>query len=122
MQSENVLLVGGTVLLTFSALLGFVQQRQRDRPELFARWRVVHVGGTAGAVQLLVLAALWNRFGGAGGWHRWLGAALTVATWAFFLGPLAAALDRPRAAYAINRVGAAVALPAYLGLPFALFL
>jgi hypothetical protein len=122
MESERALLISGMVLLSVSALLGFVQHRHRERPELFARWRVVHVGGTAGAVQLLVLAAVWNRFGAAGDWGPFLIAGLTVATWAFFLGPLAAALDHPRTAWVINRVGAAVALPAYLGLPFALLM
>jgi hypothetical protein len=43
-----------------------------------------------------------------------------VATYAFFLGPLARALNRPRIAGAIVAVGAVVALPAYVGLPIAL--
>jgi hypothetical protein len=121
MTTMRVLLIGGTVLLAISALLGFVQQRHRERPEAFALWRVVHTGGTAGAVQLLALAAVWERFAAQGAWHPLLAGGVIFATWAFFLGPLARALGRPRMASIINRVGAVVALPAYLALPLVLF-
>src|SRR5438132_860001 len=60
---ERILLVCGLTLLAVSALLGFVQHRHRERPDMFARWRVVHNGGTAGAVQLLALGAVWGRLG-----------------------------------------------------------
>ena len=44
MESTYTLLVSGTLLLAISALLGFVQERYRDSPEAFGRWRVVHAG------------------------------------------------------------------------------
>jgi hypothetical protein len=120
MEPERALLIFGTVLLTASALLGFVQYRHRERPDSFVLWRVVHAGGTAGAVQLLALSAIWQRFGTKGTWATFLVGGLIFATWAFFLGPLARALGRPRTASAINRIGAVVALPAYLSLPLIL--
>jgi hypothetical protein len=120
MDTARALLICGTVLLAISALLGFVQYRYRDRPELFAHWRVVHAGGTAGAVQLLALSAVWERFAGSVSWARFLAAGVMLATWAFFLGPLARALGRPRLARAINSAGGLVALPAYLMLPLVL--
>jgi hypothetical protein len=121
MESERALLISGTLLLAASALLGFVQHRHRERPDAFALWRVVHVGGTAGAVQLLAVAAIWERTGTKGIWATFLAAGLISATWAFFLGPLARALGRPRTATIINRIGAVVALPAYLAFPIILF-
>jgi hypothetical protein len=120
METGQALLIFGTVMLSASALLGFVQHARRERPEAFARWRVVHVGGTAGAVQLLALSAIWERFGSSGTWAGFLVTGLIVATWAFFLGPLAGALGWPRMATIINRMGAVVALPAYLALPIIL--
>ena len=117
MGPERCLLIFGTVLLSISAVLGFVQYRHRERPDTFALWRVVHAGGTAGAVQLLALSAIWERFGPKGAWVTFLVAGLIFATWAFFLGPLARALGWPRTANVINSVGAVVALPAYLALP-----
>jgi hypothetical protein len=122
MEPARALLIFGTVLLASSALLGFVQYRHRERPETFAHWRVVHAGGTAGAVQLLALSAIWERFGMKGAWAAFLVTGLIFATWAFFLGPLARALGRTRTANLINRMGAVVALPAYLALPIALVL
>ena len=91
MSSERLLFVSGVTLLAVSALLGFVQHAQRRRPDSFARWRVVHAGGTAGALQLLVLAAVWQRFT-QGPPLNVLATGLVVATLAFFLGPLAPAL------------------------------
>jgi hypothetical protein len=120
MESERALLIFGTVLLATSALLGFVQHRHRDRPDTFARWRVVHVGGTVGAVQLLALSAIWEPFGTKGAWATSLAAGLIFATWAFFLGPLAQAVGRPQIATVIIKMGALVALPAYLALPIVL--
>ena len=119
MEIERALLASGTILLTASALLGLVQYKHRGR-ESFVRWRVVHVGGTAGAVQLLTLSALWTRFHTSGNWGALLAAGLILSTWAFFLGPLAAALDRTRAARAVNITGAALAVPSYLALPLVL--
>ena len=66
MDATQVLVIAGAILLSIAALLGFVQERHRDRPKLFAAWRVVHSGGTAGAVQLLALASLWQRLAGSG--------------------------------------------------------
>ena len=118
---ERLLLVGGIALLAVSALLGFVQHRYRARPEAFARWRVVHAGGTAGAVQLLGLAAVWGHFGRGPGFTL-LAGGLIVSTIAFFLGPLAGALNLRRTAAAILTAGAVVALPSYLALPIVLVL
>jgi hypothetical protein len=121
MESGRALLVGGTILLSISALLGFVQYRYREQPERFAHWRVVHAGGTAGAVQLVALSAIWERLGAGGAWATFLSSGLIIATWAFFLGPLARALGQPRTARMINTVGAIVAVPAYLSVPVSLF-
>jgi hypothetical protein len=118
-EPARLLLVAGIALLAVSALLGFVQYRHRERPEAFARWRVVHTGGTAGAVQLLGLAAVWGHFGRGPGFTL-LAAGLIVATVAFFLGPLAQALNLRRIGAAILTAGACVALPSYLALPVVL--
>ena len=109
-------MLSGVVLLSISALLGFVQERHRDSPERFARWRVVHAGGAAGAVQLIALAAVWSQFN-ATGWTEFIAAGLVASSWAFFLGPLARAMDRPRVSRWINIAGAIVALPTYVILP-----
>ena len=111
-----MLLLWGVLLLSVSALLGFVQERHRHSPERFAQWRVVHAGGAAGAVQLIALAAVWHQFN-ATGWKELLAVGLVVTSWAFFLGPLARALDRPHVSRWINIVGAIVALPTYIILP-----
>lgn len=121
MESGKWLLISGTILLTVSALLGFVQHRYRDRPEV-AHWRVVHAGGTAGAVQLIALSAIWGNVGARGAWAAYLSVGLIVATWAFFLGPLARALGQHGVARVMNGAGALVAVPAYLALPMILFL
>jgi hypothetical protein len=120
MEPAQGLLIFGTVLLSISALLGYVQHRHRELADTFARWRVVHAGGTAGAVQLLALSAVWQRFGSKGAWATILVTGLIFVTWAFFLGPLARALGWPRMARVINGMGAVVALPAYLALPITL--
>jgi hypothetical protein len=116
MDSGRVLLTSGLILLSISALLGFVQQRHRDAPEAFARWRVVHAGGAAGAVQLIALAAVWSQLG-ATGWKAIVPVGLVFASWAFFLGPLARAVDLPRVSRLVNIAGAVVALPTYVLLP-----
>jgi hypothetical protein len=121
MESEKLLFVFGIVLLAVSALLGFVQHRYREQPEAFALWRVVHAGGTAGALQLLVLAAVWKHFPQVPSVGA-LAVALVAATYAFFLGPLARALNRARIASALLTLGAVIALPAYVALPVALWL
>ena len=119
-MSATFLLVAGILLLTPSALAGFLQARAKD-PATADRWRVVHAGGTAGAVQLLALAAVWSRF--PQGWLALaVGLGIATATWAFFVGPLARALGKPRLAAAVNLTGALVAGPAYLGLPLLLLL
>ena len=117
----TLLLVAGIALLAASALLGFVQHRHRERPEVFAQWRVVHAGGTAGAVQLLALSAVWGHFGRGPGFTL-LAAGLVMATIALFLGPLARALNLRRTAAVLLAAGAAVALPSYLALPLVLVL
>lgn len=121
MQPESFLLASGTILLSAAALIGFVQHRHRDTPEAFALWRVVHVGGTAGAVQLIAVSAVWQRLVGSGSWAKCVSGGLIVATWAFFLGPLARALGHDRLARTINAGGAILAVPTYLALPFGVF-
>src|SRR5687768_12432567 len=116
MDSSRMLLFSGVVLLSISALLGFIQERHRDSPEVFARWRIVHAGGAAGAVQLIALAAVWHRFN-AMGWMEFIAVGLVLTSWAFFLGPLARAMDLPRVARWINMAGAVIALPTYVLLP-----
>jgi hypothetical protein len=113
---DRALLVFGTLLLAIAALLGFVQERHRGSPDSFARWRVVHAGGTAGGVQLIAFAAVWQRLQ-PNLWTVALASGLIVAAWAFFIGPLARATGWPRLAVVVNRVGALVALPSYLALP-----
>ena len=61
MDATNLLLINGILLLARAALLGFAQEHHRDRPDAFSAWRVVHAGGTAGAVQLLALGASLAR-------------------------------------------------------------
>jgi len=117
-MTTTVLLVAGILLLTPAALAGFLQARAKN-PATVARWRVVHAGGTAGAVQLLALAAVWSRFPG-GALASAVGIGIAASTWAFFLGPLARALGKDRLASAVNLTGALVAGPAYLGLPLLL--
>jgi TRAP-type C4-dicarboxylate transport system permease large subunit len=116
MESTRVLLVSGILLLAIAALLGFVQERYRHSPEKFAQWRVVHAGGSAGAVQLLALAAVWQHFAHSG-WATALAWGLIAASWAFFLGPLSRAVDQPLVARWVNMFGAIIALPTYLLLP-----
>jgi hypothetical protein len=110
------MLASGVILLSISALLGFIQERHRDSPEAFARWRVVHAGGGAGAVQLIALAAVWTQFA-VTGWRAILPLGLVFASWAFFLGPLARAMDYPRLSRWVNTAGAVIALPTYVLLP-----
>jgi hypothetical protein len=116
MDSSEGLLASGLILLSITALLGFVQERHRESPERFARWRVVHAGGAAGAVQLIALAAVWHQFA-ATGWKTIVAVGLVWASWAFFLGPLARAMDLPRVSRWVNIAGAIVALPTYVVLP-----
>jgi hypothetical protein len=116
MATDRMLLFSGVVLLSVTALLGFVQEKYRHSPERFAQWRVVHAGGAAGAVQLIALAAVWAEFH-ATGWKDLLALGLVWSSWAFFLGPLARAMERPRISRLINTAGATVALPTYVILP-----
>jgi hypothetical protein len=117
MESARALLVFGTFLLAIAALLGFVQERHRDSPDAFARWRVVHAGGTAGGVQLVALSAMWPRLPGTETWTPVLAWGLIFTAWAFFIGPIARAMGRHRLASVVNRAGAVVAVPSYLALP-----
>jgi len=120
MDAMRSLLVSGILLLAVAALLGFVQERYRDEPVRFAHWRVVHTGGTAGAVQLLALAAVWNALAGSGTLASVLACVLIGVSWAFFLGPLARALGWPGLARGVNLAGAVLAVPAYVALPLLL--
>ena len=106
----------GVGLLATAALLGFVQHAYRDDAKRFAEWRVVHNGGTAGAVQLIALSAVWGR-GSGGAWAAVVALGIVVATYAFFAGPLASALGFRRTARAVLATGGLVALPAYAALP-----
>jgi hypothetical protein len=121
LSSSSFLLFTGLCLLAIAALLGFVQYRYRAQPEAFAHWRVVHAGGSTGAVQLLALSAVWEKLALAEDWGLLLASSLSFATWAFVAGPLARALGFPGAAGRINIVGAVVAVPAYVALPLPLF-
>ena len=122
MDSGRALLVSGVFLLTISALLGFVQERHRDRPAAFASWRVVHAGGTAGAVQLLALAATWQHSFARGPWTALVAGGLIFSTWAFFIGSVARAIGHARVATSITLAGAVAAVPAYLTLPVLILL
>jgi len=119
-EREKGLLISGVLLLAVASLCGFVQHRYRREPKLFAEWRVVHVAGTAGAVQLLALASVWHSFG-QGLVVSILEAGLIFATLAFFFGPLARALRQPRTASVLLSLGGLVALPTYLALPVLLW-
>ncbi|MBM3818841.1 MAG: hypothetical protein FJW14_07490 [Acidimicrobiia bacterium] len=105
MEPAGALLAFGTLLLSIAALLGFVQEQHRHSPELFAQWRVVHAGGSAGGVQLVALSAVWQRFDQSGWWTAALPWALVIAAWAFFIGPLARATGHARLAQVINSLG-----------------
>jgi len=118
MSTERILLVVGLALLAAAAFVGFKQHRERKRPEQFARWRVVHAGGTSGGVQLIALATAFSHFGVHGSLASSVGAGIALATWAFFFGTAAHALTWPRAASLFNTLGGAIAIPAYLALPF----
>jgi hypothetical protein len=67
----------------------------------------------------LALSALWNRFGH-GVAVSLLAGGLIASTFAFFLGPLARALEWPRTGSLILMAGALLALPTYLALPLLL--
>ena len=121
MDATRALLASGTLLLAVAALLGFVQERYRDQPSLFAGWRVVHARATAGAVQLLALSADWGTLIEPGACSHPLASTLIAVAWAFFLGPLSRVLEWPRVARAVNISGALLAVPGYLALPFTLF-
>jgi hypothetical protein len=116
MVSARLLLVSGTLLLGAAALLGFMQHRHRENAAASAAWRVVHAGGTGGAVQLLALSAVWEALAGHGYLAGCLAVGVAVSTWAFFVGPLSKALGYETTSTVINRIGAAVAVPSYLGL------
>jgi hypothetical protein len=117
MDTTRFLLAAGTILLSAAALAGFAQHAFRDDLVRAARWRVVHNGGTAGAVQLLTCAAIWHQLALDQAWSTWLAAGLAASTWAFFVGPLCTACGQPGSARIINRLGGLLGLPSYLALP-----
>src|SRR6476469_9371329 len=120
-MTESILLSTGLVLLGLAALTGFLQARTPRDSDAFHRWRVVHAGGTGGGVQLLALSAIWNRLPQSS-FASWVVLGVACATWIFFLGPLANALERPQLAKRLNWLGALIAAPAYLALPLLLIL
>ena len=120
MDPAQLLIAAGLVLLAVAALLGFMQEHHRERPEQFAQWRVVHAGGTAGAVQLLALAAIWPQLADRGLASLLLAGAMIAVAYAFFLGPLARVLGQSRIARTFNVAGALLAVPTYVALPLAL--
>jgi hypothetical protein len=67
-------------------------------------------------VQLIALAAAWRQFT-VSPWQALVAWGVVATSWAFFLGPLARALERPRLSRWINLAGAMIALPTYLVLP-----
>ncbi|MEO5770160.1 MAG: hypothetical protein ABIS92_17525, partial [Polyangia bacterium] len=89
--------------------------------DAFSNWRVVHAGGTAGAVQLLALSFVWTRLRGHENAFAFLAGGIIFSTWAFFIGPLARAVGLPRLARRVNRAGALVAVPSYMALPLILW-
>ena len=111
-------------MLGLAALTGFAQARHARNSARHVRWRVVHAGGTAGAVQLIALGAALRVLDAP--LTRWyelptlVGVAL--ATWAFFLGPLLHALGKDRTARWVTLCGAVFAAPAYAALPLLVLL
>jgi hypothetical protein len=117
--AARALVSSGIVLLALAALTGFLQARHApDSPE-HALWRVVHTGGTAGAVQLIALGAVLDHF--AARLPDLLRVPIVIgvalATWAFFIGPALRAAGAARAGRAVTLFGAVVAGPAYVALP-----
>jgi hypothetical protein len=96
-----------------------MQARSAPGSEAHARWRVAHAGGTAGGVQLIALAGAWHWLAHAHS-SSLLAFGVTAASWAFFIGPTLRALGAEVVARRVNALGAAIALPSYLALPYAL--
>ncbi|HEX2731168.1 MAG TPA: hypothetical protein VHM70_06175 [Polyangiaceae bacterium] len=115
LSPETMLIGNGALLLAIAALTGFSQARTERGSENERRWRVVHNGGTAGGVQLIALGAIWGRWT-TQALSGWIALGLTLATWAFFVGPLLSALSRTRSARWFLWGGSLVAIPAYAGL------
>lgn len=118
LESGELLLTAGALLLGIAAFMGFAQARASRGSATESRWRVVHNGGTAGGVQLLALSAVWTRLAAPSLFSGIVACCLVLSTWLFFIGPLLKALSRPRSGNAILWVGAVASLPAYLGLIF----
>lgn len=115
--ASQILLYAGIPLLAVAALSGFMPARLAPNTPEHAHWRVVHNGGTAGAVQLIALSAVFREGPNPTVFTTIVFSAIALATWAFFVGPLLRALDRERAARRVNLAGAFVAAPAYVLLP-----
>ena len=118
MDPELWLVISGVGLLAVAALLGFVQQAYRGDARRFAEWRVVHSGGSTGAVQLIALGAVWGRVGPSTR-ATLVAVGIVLTTYAFFVGPLASTLGFRRTARAFLGMGALLAIPAYVALPLA---
>jgi len=67
-------------------------------------------------LQLIALFAVWNQ-SAVTGWRALVPLGLVFASWAFFVGPLARAMNLPRVSRWVNMAGAVVALPTYVLLP-----
>lgn len=122
MQTQDLLLALGIILLAAASLLGFMQARLAPDHPAQARWRVVHVGGTAGAVQLIALSAVWHKLtvDNTSLLAITIAAGIAISTWAFFIGPLMRALGDERWYRGVHWFGAAFAVPGYAALPFLL--
>jgi len=115
MFSQQILVLG-LFLLSAAAFTGYKQHSVKNDPELFALWRVVHSGGTSGAVQIVVFGLLLAHFKiGLAGGIVVLGA--TVSSCCFFVGPLLKALNRASLGGRVNALGGVLAIPSYAALP-----
>lgn len=122
MNTQDLLLALGIILLAAASLLGFMQARIPAEDPAQARWRVVHVGGTAGAVQLIALSSVWHKLSAndTSILAPVIAVGIAFSTWAFFIGPLMRALGDRRWYRRVHLAGALFAVPGYLALPFSL--
>jgi uncharacterized membrane protein YqhA len=119
LDTTRWLITAGVTLLAIAALTGFLQARHAAGSPSHVLWRVAHSGGTAGAVQLIALGAALQHLRPAitDSLASVILSAVTLGTWAFFIGPLLRASGAERASRVVNLAGACIAGPAYLALP-----